>query len=335
VLGSEMPSRLPTPAFLLAVITLTCAFGRVRADEPSAEVVVVLRACPALELPDLLDGMSARIPEARFVLDDAQAGLVPWLAEVCTDGTTLVSTLTDTAGGATDTRAMPVPVDAGPEGAERLLAGVLASQIRSARDSWTADADETGALDDADASNDAADEPADRLVPIDFAMSLGLQTIGGLHDRTDEATIALGPALHLGLLVDAGGVVELGIGSLSFVGPSVAATTLNAMPLTVTGGYLFTVGPVALGGLLTVFAEHWTPFGQMAWEGWRGGLGVSGRVVLPIAWLVDLRLDFGVDFFPRAYTFFELIDNTRTIVAELTNWRWRASLALGIRIPVR
>jgi hypothetical protein len=333
VTDTSMPSRLPTRAFLLAIITLTCAFGRARADEPPAEVVVVLRACPALELPDLLDGMSARIPEARFVLGDAQAGLVPWLAEVCTDGTTLVSTLTDTAGGATDTRATPVPVDAGPEGTERLLAGVLATQIRSARESWTADADETGAPDDA--SSDAAAEPADRLVPIDFAMSVGLGTIGGLHDRTDETTIALGPALHLGLLVDAVGVVELGIGSLSFVGPSDATATVNAMPLSVAGGYLFDVGPVALGPFLVVFAERWTPFGQTAWEGWRGGLGVAGRFVLPIAWLLDLRLDFGVDFFPRAYTFFELVDNTKTIVAELTNWRWGASLGLGIRFPVR
>jgi hypothetical protein len=327
-----MPSRSPAWTVLLVVITTTWAVRHARAEEPATEVVVLLRACPALELPDLLGGMSARIPEARFVLDDAQAGLVPWLAEVCTDGTTLVSTLTDTAGGATDTRATPVPVDAGPEGTERLLADILAAQIRSARESWIADADETGPPDDA--SNDEAAEPVDRLVPIDFAMSVGLQTIGGLYDRTDETTIALGPALHLGLLVDAVGVVELGIGSLSFVGPAGATTTVNAMPLSVAGGYLFDVGPVALGALLTVFAERWTPFGQTAWEGWRGGLGVAGRVVLPIAWLLDLHLDFGVDFFPSAYTFFEVINNTRTIVTELTNWRWRASLALGIRIPV-
>jgi hypothetical protein len=166
-------------------------------------------------------------------------------------------------------------------------------------------------------------------------MSLGLEAIGGLHDRTDETTIALGPALHLGLLVDAGGVVELSIGSLSFVGPSEAATTVNAMPLSVSGGYLFTLGPVALGGLLAVFAERWAPFGDLSMDGWRGGLGVTGRAVLPIAWLLDLRLDFGVDFFPKAYTFGDPADNAGEIVAELTNWRWRASLALGIRIPVR
>ena len=296
---------------------------------------MVLRACPALELPDLLDGMSARIPEARFVLDDAQAGLVPWLAEVCSDGTTLVSTLTDTAGGATDTRAIPVPDDAGPEGTERLLAGVLASQIRAARESWIADAHESGALvNDGDAAGETGDT-ADRLVPIDFAMSLGVEAIGGLYDRTDDTTIALGPALKLGLLVDTVGIVELGASSLNFVGTSALSASVNALSLEAAGGCQFAVGPVSLGGLLAVFAERWAPLSLAAQEGWRGGLGLTGRVVIPIAWLLDLRLDFGIDFFPRAFTFGHDPEDIENIVAELTNWRWRAFLGLGIRFPVR
>jgi hypothetical protein len=302
--------------------------------EPASEVVVLLRVCPALELPDLIDGISARIPEARFVLDDTQAGLVPWLAEVCTDGTSLVSTLTDTAGGASDTRAMPVPVDAGPEGTERLLASVLASQIRTAHDSWTADDDGIVIPDDGGTSAGVTEEPAGRLVPIDFAMSVGVQAIGGLGDRMDETTIALGPALNLGLLVDDVGIVELGGSSLNFVGPSDLSVTVNTLSLSAAGGYQAAVGPVAIGGLLAVFAERWTQFGVATEGNWRGGLGVTGRVVLPIAWLLDLRLDFGVDLFPRAYTLGDYPANTGNVVAELTNWRWRASVALGIRIPV-
>jgi len=58
-------------------------------------------------------------------------------------------------------------------------------------------------------------------------------------------------------------------------------------------------------------------------------------VVLPIAWLLDLRLDVGIDLFPKAYTFGDSLDQPGQVVAELTNWRWRALLGLGIRFPLR
>jgi len=52
------------------------------------KVGMLLRDCPAVRLPDQLDGMSDRIIEARFVLADAQGRLVPWRAEVRSGWTT-------------------------------------------------------------------------------------------------------------------------------------------------------------------------------------------------------------------------------------------------------
>ena len=165
-------------------------------------------------------------------------------------------------------------------------------------------------------------------------MSLGLETIGGLYDRADEATVAIGPELRLGLLVDTVGLVELGASSMNFVG-SAQSATVNALSLEAAGGCEFAVGPVFLGGLVEFFVERWTPYSLVAQEGWRWGLGGTGRVVLPILQFLDLRLDFGFDFFPRAFTFGYEPEDTENIVAELTNWRWRASLGLGIRLPIR
>jgi hypothetical protein len=327
--------HLPPSSWVIIVFTLSCAARHVRAEESRQEIVVVLRLCPALSRPGLLDGMSARVREARFVLEGARADLVSWIAEVCSDGTTLVSTLTDTNSGATDTRSMPVPADAGPLGTERLLANVLASQIRAARDTWTTPSYEIDLLGDGSASANAAEETVAKPMPIDFAMALGAEVIGGLNDRRDETTIALGPGLHLGLLVDTIGIVELGGASLSFLGPAALSDAVNVLALDVAGGCQFAVGPVLLAGLLTVFAERWAPLGALTVEGWRGGFGLAGRMVLPITSLLDVRLDVGIDLFPKAYTFGDPLDQPGEVVAELTNWRWRASLGLGIRFPVR
>jgi hypothetical protein len=325
------PSVCALVAFVICSKLLN---GSALAEESGSRVV--LRSCPTLDRSDLLSLLAARIPDVEFLPDDAERALVPWLAEVCSDGASVASTLTDIRNGATDVRTAPFPRDAGSAGAERLLARLLSAQILAAQDAWTSPPSEPPP------PGPTPLEPApSRTPPVDFVMSLGCATIGGINGRADRTSIALGPTLHLGALIDEIGVLEFEIASLDFWGSADSDATVNALPLAVAGGALFESGPVSLGVLLSVVAERWAPFGQSRRGGWRGGLGLSGRLVVPLAWLLELRLDAGIDFFPESYSVgYDRLgsgnppDTIREIAIDLANWRWRASLGLQFRFPL-
>jgi hypothetical protein len=301
--------------------------GAAAAGDPGPQVV--LRTCSTLAL------LAARVPEVEFLPDDADTSRVPWLAEVCAAAETVVSTLTDTRSGAIDPRSAPFPSDAGMAGAERLIAGMLAAQVRAAIDSWTS-GDELPAE-----PPPPLEIPPAATMRLDFVMSLGFESIGGINGQADETSVALGPVLQLGALLARIGVIQLEIASLTFLGTDEIRTPVNALPLAVAGGCRFQTGPVFLAALLSVIAERWEPFGQGDRGGWRGGFGLTGGVVLPIVWLLELRLDLGLDFFPESYTVEDTPGETpgtphseKEIVADLANWRWRASLALQVRFPL-
>jgi len=321
----------PALALVLLFISALCATARSGVVGDADTTPVLLRVCPGLDRIDLIEALEARVPQVRLVLGHSAGALAAGVAEVCFDGTTVTSSVTDTRTGATDSRTVPLPTDASPEDAQRIVARLLASQMDSLLDVSPGEvlADVAGDT-RGDRVPDAADAGSgDRAVGLDILFDIGINSIGGLGGRMDEATIAVGPRLGLGVRIDDVGLLGLDIGSLSILGRG-AGPSVGLLPLTLAGGFLLAVGPVELGGILGIIAERWSPQGEISKDGWRAGLGLSGRLAIPFWWLLDVRLDAGVDYFPEAYTFGYGSD----IIAELSNWRWRLTLGLGVRIPV-
>ncbi|MBI5500957.1 MAG: hypothetical protein HY907_11995 [Deltaproteobacteria bacterium] len=298
-----------------------------RAAGASADRTVVLRICPALDMPTLVGILDVQLPRVRFLPDTSAGSTAHWLAELCADGHTVVSTVQNTETGASDTRTWPVPPDAGAQGLERLAAHVLAVQVEAALESLSERPQperDVPAIELAAASGD----PPLRL---DLVAGLGFDGVGGLSGRTDEASIAMGPGVRLGALLDRHGYIGFGLRALTVLGDGAGLDLLEIMPLSIEGGWHVPLGPVALQACLAVIGERWDPTG-IAWgSGWRAGIGLGGGLVVPLAWLLDFRLEFGVEFFPEGY---HLGLDAEETVAELSNWRWRAGAGLGISIPV-
>ena len=54
-----------------------------------------------------------------------------------------------------------------------------------------------------------------------------------------------------------------------------------------------------------------------------------------MGWYLDVRVDFGVEFFAEGHSLGYGSGPDREIVADLSNWRWRAAAGLELRLPVR
>ena len=89
---------------------------------------VGLRVCEALDRQAIAEILDGYLPEVRFVPQNAETEGTPWLAELCFDGETVVSTLTDTDTGASHLT-WPVP-STPPTGQDRFAAHVLGDQVR-------------------------------------------------------------------------------------------------------------------------------------------------------------------------------------------------------------
>ena len=302
------------------------------ADDERPARTVILRVCDVLDGEVLDEILGGHLPEVRFVLGEGEAADTPWLAELCFDGETVVSTVTNTESGASNTETWPMPDDADGRARERFAAHVLANQIRGFLDARPP-ADSAGGVDDAQEDVDPASDAAPPFAA-DLYLSLGLDAVGGLTYRTDEASIAVGPAFRLGVVLGRHGMVGIGVRSLTVVGAGASLNVLDTVPLSLEGGWAGTVGPVEFQALLEVIAEQWTASGVRGVEGWRAGLGLSGGLIVPITGFLDYRVDFGIEFFTEGYAVREEIGNTQQIVADLSNLRWRASTGLELRIPL-
>ena len=153
--------------------------------------------------------------------------------------------------------------------------------------------------------------------------------MGGLGDRMDAVTVVAGPAFHLDLAIGDVAVVGVGLSSLTVLGGE-QGVGVELLPLAIEAGVELPVGPVRLGGTLVVTAERWSSVGITSGDGWRGGMGLSGRLAVPFLWFLEVWVRAGFDSFVDSYTFGYFGD----IVAELTHWRWQAGFGLSVRIPV-
>lgn len=311
--------------------------------EPPRSIEVVVRACPTLEQGLLEQGLLISNLEARAPgvtgLESGEPGAesVEWLAEVCVAGADLTSTLTNTATGASDARRVPIPADLGPEGVTRLAATILAAQFRAASDLREAhEADHPPRVepdDGASSVSPGADDHAGPM-PLELVLGVSFQSVGGMNGETGPPSIAVGPGLCFGVLLDDVGIVEVRAQSLAFLGPSDIPASVSAVPLEVGGGYRFDLGPVSVAALGAVVAQRWVPSGQASAAGWRVGMGLAGRFAWPIIPLLELRLDAGVEYFPEAYVFGYEAGEQPVIVASLANWCWRGALGLAFRIQL-
>ena len=294
---------------------------------------VVLRICEALDRRVFEEIIEGCLPDVQFMTGEDEGCTSPWIAEVCFDGATLVSTLTDVESGASSARTWPMPDDAGSHGRERFAAHILADQVRGLLDATAADAwsDPGGGLQDRHEEDDGTVRPGFGL---DLYFAVGFDSVGGLTHRTDETSIAIGPGFRLGVVLDDHGIIGLGLRSLSVIGTDAGLDLLDALPLSIEGGLGGAVGPVELQGVVEVIAERWSPAGASWAGGWRAGLGLFGGLVVPIAWLIDFRVDFGVEFFTEGHSMGYPLEPNREIVADLSNLRWRASAGLELRIPL-
>ncbi|MBI5487896.1 MAG: hypothetical protein HY905_11230 [Deltaproteobacteria bacterium] len=255
-----------------------------------------------------------------------------WLAELCTDGRMVVSTLTDTDTGASNTQTWPVPEDAGDEGLERLAGHILEDQVRAALESAPPDTPVVVDDDTTDGDGSAPDVGPD--LGVELYLAVCFESVGGLTDRTDEASIALGPGFQLGVILGRHGIVGLGIRTLTVLGVGARMDLLETLPLSIGGGWNAPLGPVELQGVLEVIAERWSPSGASWTGGWRAGLGARGGLVVPVAWLLDFRIDFGAEYFAEGYSLGYGPEIDGEFVADLSNLRWRASAGLELRIPL-
>jgi len=326
-----LPHRLP----VLLVATLSCAtVGGWAAGAPTP-VAVMVRTCPTLDPASFASALELRAPAVNVVTPgEPAASSTVWLAEVCLAGNDLTATLTDTATGASDTRHVPVPSDLDTEGAVRLAATVLAAQLRAAFELDAARSARTGNPDSVAAASGpepgASAEEGSFL--LDLLTGISFESVGGLSGDIGRSSVGLGADLQLGVILDRVGYLEGRAGSLGFLGPSDAPASVTTVPIEIAGGACFGLGPLVLGALASLVAEHWSPSGRVSEAGWRVGVGVSGRWSWPITPQIELHLDGGVQFFPDAYVFGYGDGEGRVIVASLANWRWRAALGLAFRI---
>ena len=301
-----------------------------RADAPSGTPSVILRVCPDLDAATIIDVLDAQLPEVEFLGDGVGGATTPWMAEVCSNGNTVVATLQNTRTGASEVRTWPVTLDAGEQGLERLAAHVIAAQAEYVLEL------PPGPVDEVPDRVEQVDVPGiepERDVGLGFVVAAGFECVGGLSGRTDEASLALGPGFRLGMLIDESGYVGFGLRALTVSSSGAGLDLLEALPLSIEGGWMATLGPVALGGFLAVIGERWQPNGAPWGSGWRAGIGAGGEFVVPLAWLLDVRVTFGVEFFPEGYRLGHDTGTSEEIVAELSNWRWRASAGFGLSIP--
>lgn len=326
----------PRPLPVLLVATLLCATAGGSADDGPTPVAVMVRTCPTLEPVFFVSALEARAPGVTFITpNEPAADSTVWLAELCLAGTDLTSTLTNTASGASDTRHVPVPSDLDAEGTVRLAAAVLAAQIRAA---FEFDAARRAATDNPDAATPPDSEPGasgeGEPFPLDLLAGMSFESVGGLSGDIGRPSVGLGAALRFGANLDHVGHLEVRAGSLGFLGSTDAPASVATVPLEISGGACFDVGPLALGALGSFVVEHWSPSGQVSEAGWRVGAGASGRMSWSITRQFELHLDGGVQFFPEAYVFGYGSGEDRVIVASLANWRWRAALGLAFRIQL-
>ena len=320
---------LVTTIALLSV-TWTAASAGTEAD--GGRPAVALRVCDALDRRVIAEVLEGYLPELRFQVDSGAGVGVPLSAELCFDGEMVVSTVTNTDTGSSNTQLWPMPADATGRSRERLAAHVLGDQIRGvlfATQPGAPSAAGAGPSDDEPPST-----PADRPMQVDVHLALAFDAVGGLTHRTDAASIALGPGLRAGVILGRNGVVGLGLRSLTVIGGADDLPLVEMLPLWLEGGWAGSVGPVELQGLLQVIAERWSPSGAAWAGGWRAGLGMSAGLVVPIGWILCFRLDFGIEFFPEGHTLGYTTETTGETVADLSNWRWRAAAGLEFRIPL-
>lgn len=329
----SLPRAVPFPL----VATLLCTTAGGSADTTPTPVAVLVRTCPTLEPAFFTSALEARAPGATVVTtNEPAADSTVWLAELCLAGTDLTSTLTNTATGASDTRHVPVPSDLDTEGATRLAATILAAQLRAAFDLDAARNAETENPGNSTGATTGSPPAAgeEEPFPLDLLAGMSFESAGGLSGETGRPSVGLGAALRLGVTLDHVGHLEVRAGSLGFLGPSDTPASVATVPLEVTGGACFDLGPFALGALASLVAEHWSPSGQVSEAGWRVGVGASGRFSWSITRQFELHLDGGVQFFPEAYVFGYGAGEDRVIVASLANWRWRAALGLAFRLQL-
>lgn len=317
---------------------MVCVVSAVSVAEPPAPTTLVVRACPTLDPDFLISSLEARAPGVTCrQSNEPGVELIEWLAEVCVAGSDLTSVLTSTVTGASDARRVPIPPDLGPEGVTRLAATILAAQLRAAselREGLDADRPPGVGPDEGGSSASPAADDRTGVMPLELVIGLSFHSVGGMTGETGPPSIALGPGLCLGVLLDDVGIIELQAQSLAFLGPSDIPASVSVVPLEVGGGYRFDLGPVAVGALGTVVAQRWLPSGRVSASGWRVGIGLAGRFAWPIYSLLELRLDAGVEYFPEAYVFGYETGEQLVIVASLANWCWRAALELVFRIQL-
>ncbi|MBI5490540.1 MAG: hypothetical protein HY905_24615 [Deltaproteobacteria bacterium] len=306
--------------------------GGASAGESDLAPVVVLRVCGNLDAESVIGMFGARFPQVRIVPDDQGGATTPWLAELCTDGEMLVSTLTNTDTGASSTQTWPVPGDAGERGLERLAAHILGSQIRGAFEAASAAIPFSEGADAME--GDAALEDDEAGLEVDLFLVVGFESVGGLTHRTDEASIGIGPGFLAGAILARNGIIALGVRALTVLGVGAGMDLLETLPLSIGGGWNAPLGPVDLQAVLEVIAERWSPSGADWGGGWRAGLGARCGLVVPLAWLLDFRLDFGVEYFTEGHSLGYGPVTSGGIIADLSNLRWRASAGLELRIPL-
>ncbi|MBI5501582.1 MAG: hypothetical protein HY907_15160 [Deltaproteobacteria bacterium] len=306
--------------------------GVAAADESAGPPVVILRICAGLDAESVFGILGAHFPDLNVRRGDEGSATSPWLAELCADSESVVSTLTNTATGACDTQTWPVPGDVGDGGLDRLAAHMVGDQIRAGLEaSPCVPPRESGGEEDEGAGSSSGDAPALR---VDLIFSVGFEAVGGLRDRTDAASIALGPGLWAGVILGQHGIVGVGLRSLTVLGDGPGMDLLETLPLSIGGGWNAPLGPVEVQAVLEVIAERWWPSGSMWGGGWRGGLGVRGGLVVPLGWAVGIRADFGIEYFTKGYSLGYTTETSTEIVADLSNLRWRAVAGLEISFPV-
>ncbi|MBI5486158.1 MAG: hypothetical protein HY905_02375 [Deltaproteobacteria bacterium] len=303
------------------------------AGESARLPTVVLRICDRLDAESILGILNAHFQDLNVRQGDEGGATSPWLAELCADSDRVVSTLTNTTTGASDTQTWPVPLDVGDEGLDRFAAHILGNQIRTGLEASPHVAPPTpGGEEDEGAGPPSAEASA---LGIDLYFAVGFESVGGLTDRTDAASIALGPGLFAGVILGQHGIVGVGIRSLTVLGSGPGMDLLETLPLSIGGGWNAPLGPVEVQAVLEVIAERWWPSGSVWGGGWRGGLGARGGLVVPLGWMLRIRVDFGVEYFTEGYSLGYTTETSREFVAELSNLRWRASAGLELRFPVQ